>query len=145
MANTSEFLWLWLYDREQPYSMDALWERRGSRQTRTSVVFMTLFYCLKMYNGGGGVWKSQNLSIDTLWMVPSCGFFSIGFLHFLWLSENKECLICKKFCETTWTIKEYGGITLLDLTFTCKTYKFENQFKCTRTFLWNCKTMHWVI
>ena len=41
----------------------------GTRQKRISVVFMMPFYCLKAYKGQE-VWKSPNLSVHTLWMVP---------------------------------------------------------------------------
>ena len=43
---------------------------RRSRPKRIPIIFMTSFYCLKAYKGGGGVWKSPNLSVRTLCMVP---------------------------------------------------------------------------
>ena len=51
---------------------------RGSRQKHTSIVFMTSFYCLKAYKegGGGGVWKSPNLGVRALWLVPTIFLFS---------------------------------------------------------------------
>ena len=49
----------------------------GSREKRTSIVLMMSFYCLKAYKAEGGVWKSPNLSIHTLWMIS--------------LGENKSC------------------------------------------------------
>ena len=42
---------------------------RGTRQKHISVVFMMPFYCLKAYKGQE-VWKSPNLSVHTLWIVP---------------------------------------------------------------------------
>ena len=45
--------------------------RRGSRQKRISIAFMTSFYCLKAYTGEGGVWKLPNLQVNTLLMVPN--------------------------------------------------------------------------
>ena len=69
----------------------ALTEREnGSRQKRTSVIFMLSLYCLKAYKGGCGVWKSPNLSMRTLWMVRylnnrsyleiKCLFKKLGFI-----------------------------------------------------------------
>ena len=42
-------------------------------QKRTFIVFMTSFYCLRTYKGGGGVSKSPNLRVRALWMVPKVG------------------------------------------------------------------------
>ena len=43
--------------------------------------FMTPFYCLKAYKWGGGVWKSPNLSVSTLWMAPILYGSFTGFLN----------------------------------------------------------------
>ena len=43
----------------------------GSRQKRTYIIFMTSFYSLKTYKGGVDVWKSPNLSVLSLCLVPN--------------------------------------------------------------------------
>lgn len=43
---------------------------KGSRKTFTPVIFMTSFYCFKVYKRGGDVLKSPNVSVHTWWMAP---------------------------------------------------------------------------
>ena len=62
---------------DHPWSTCALRGREGTGQKRTSIVFMTSFYCLKAFKGGGGIWKSSNLSVHTLCIGPKKLFLKI--------------------------------------------------------------------